>query len=77
MLLLLQYGFSFRMGHGSVVGGKNARAVEKAYDLQSFHLLSFTVRVVPMQEGILSLLQMAKTSVAWKSISNAGDYLFL
>ena len=54
----------FRMGSmGSVVGEKIARAVEKAYDLQVPFIIFTASGGARMQEGILSLMQMAKTSV--------------
>src|SRR5699024_1833202 len=58
---------SFRMGSmGSVVGEKIARAIEKA-NQQSLPLIIFTASGgARMQEGVLSLMQMAKTSVAVK-----------
>ncbi|ANS50518.1 acetyl-CoA carboxyl transferase [Bacillus thuringiensis] len=63
----------FRMGSmGSVVGEKIARAVEKAYDLQVPFIIFTASGGARMQEGILSLMQMAKTSVALKKHSNAG-----
>ena len=50
----------FRMGSmGSVVGEKIARAVER-HTTYKFHLLSLLLRGARMQEGILSLMQMAK-----------------
>ena len=68
----------FRMGSmGSVVGEKIARAVEKAYDLQVPFIIFTASGGARMQEGILSLMQMAKTSVALKSIVMQEDYLFL
>ncbi len=63
----------FRMGDmGSVVGEKIARAVEKAYELQVPFIIFTASGGARMQEGILSLMQMAKTSVALKKYSNAG-----
>ena len=51
----------FRMGSmGSVVGEKIARAVEKAYDLQVPFIIFTASGGARMQEGILSLMQMAK-----------------
>ena len=68
----------FRMGSmGSVVGEKIARAVEKAYDLQVPFIIFTASGGARMQEGILSLMQMAKTSVALKSIVMQEGYLFL
>lgn len=64
---------SFRMGSmGSVVGEKITRAVEKA-DERSVPFIIFTASGgARMQEGILSLMQMAKTSVALKRFSDNG-----
>jgi len=55
----------FRMGSmGSVVGEKITRAIEKATD-EKIPMLIFTASGgARMQEGVLSLMQMAKTSVA-------------
>ena len=55
---------SFRMGSmGSVVGEKITRAIEKADDLQVPFIIFTASGGARMQEGILSLMQMAKTSV--------------
>ncbi|WP_445612863.1 acetyl-CoA carboxylase, carboxyltransferase subunit beta [Geobacillus sp. YF-1] len=64
---------SFRMGSmGSVVGEKIARAVEQARE-QGVPFLIFTASGgARMQEGVLSLMQMAKTSAALKRFSNSG-----
>lgn len=63
----------FRMGSmGSVVGEKITRAVEVATD-RGLPFVIFTASGgARMQEGVLSLMQMAKTSVALKRHSNAG-----
>lgn len=63
----------FRMGSmGSVVGEKITRAVEKATALR-IPLLIFTASGgARMQEGVLSLMQMAKTSVALNRHSEEG-----
>lgn len=63
----------FRMGSmGSVVGEKICRVVDYCTD----HTLPFIIFTASggarMQEGVLSLMQMAKTSVAIKRHSNAG-----
>jgi acetyl-CoA carboxylase carboxyl transferase subunit beta len=62
---------TFRMGSmGSVVGEKITRAIEKA-DERSVPFIIFTASGgARMQEGALSLMQMAKTSVALKRFSN-------
>lgn len=66
----------FRMGSmGSVVGEKIARAVEEARK-QSLPIIIFTASGgARMQEGVLSLMQMTKTSVAIKRFSDAGGLM--
>lgn len=55
----------FRMGSmGSVVGEKITRAVEKATELNIPVIIFSASGGARMQEGVLSLMQMAKTSVA-------------
>lgn len=63
----------FRMGSmGSVVGEKITRAVEMATK-KGLPFIIFTASGgARMQEGVLSLMQMAKTSVALKRHSNKG-----
>lgn len=63
----------FRMGSmGSVVGEKITRAIELATE-QKIPFIIFTASGgARMQEGVLSLMQMAKTSVALKRHSNEG-----
>ncbi|MGI2326356.1 acetyl-CoA carboxylase, carboxyltransferase subunit beta [Planococcus sp. YIM B11945] len=63
----------FRMGSmGSVVGEKITRAIEAATN-QKLPFVIFTASGgARMQEGVLSLMQMAKTSVALKRHSNEG-----
>lgn len=63
----------FLMGSmGSVVGEKISRAIEKAIDLEC-PLLTFAVAGgARMQEGILSLLQMAKTTAALRKFHSKG-----
>lgn len=67
----------FRMGSmGSVVGEKITRAVEEATK-QGVPFIIFTASGgARMQEGVLSLMQMAKTSVALKRHSDKG-HLFV
>lgn len=67
---------SFRMGSmGSVMGEKIARAIEKAKD-ESIPFIIFTASGgARMQEGVLSLMQMAKTSVAVKRFSESGGLM--
>ncbi|WP_409297263.1 acetyl-CoA carboxylase, carboxyltransferase subunit beta [Peribacillus sp. SCS-26] len=68
---------TFRMGSmGSVVGEKIARAVEKADELGIPFIVFTASGGARMQEGVLSLMQMAKTSVALKRFSeNKGLYI--
>lgn len=64
---------SFRMGSmGSVVGEKITQAVEKADELNLPFIIFTASGGARMQEGALSLMQMAKTSVALKKFSNNG-----
>lgn len=63
----------FRMGSmGSVVGEKITRAVEKATELKVPFIIYTASGGARMQEGVLSLMQMAKTSVALKRHSEEG-----
>lgn len=64
----------FRMGSmGSVVGEKITLAVEEA-ERRSIPFIIFTASGgARMQEGVLSLMQMAKTSVALKSFGQKGN----
>lgn len=56
---------NFMMGSmGSVVGEKITRAIERAIDLRLPVIIVSTSGGARMQEGILSLYQMAKTSAA-------------
>jgi acetyl-CoA carboxylase carboxyl transferase subunit beta len=63
----------FLMGSmGSVVGEKISRAIEKAIDL-SCPLITFAVAGgARMQEGVLSLMQMAKTTAALERFHKHG-----
>lgn len=68
---------TFMMGSmGSVVGEKITRAIEMA-DAEKLPLVIFTASGgARMQEGIMSLMQMAKTSSALKRFSdNGGLYI--
>ncbi|WP_226036439.1 acetyl-CoA carboxylase, carboxyltransferase subunit beta [Aquibacillus saliphilus] len=67
---------SFRMGSmGSVVGEKIARAIENARE-QSLPFIIFTASGgARMQEGVLSLMQMTKTSVAIQRFHNSGGLM--
>ncbi|MEY9975066.1 acetyl-CoA carboxylase, carboxyltransferase subunit beta [Lysinibacillus sp. RC79] len=63
----------FRMGSmGSVVGEKITLAIEKATELRLPFIIFTASGGARMQEGILSLMQMAKTSVALKRHSDEG-----
>lgn len=66
----------FRMGSmGAVVGEKIARAIENAKE-QSLPFIIFTASGgARMQEGVISLMQMAKTSVAIERFSEAGGLM--
>jgi acetyl-CoA carboxylase carboxyl transferase subunit beta len=57
---------------GSVVGEKITRAIEYAQKHQLPMIVISSSGGARMQEGILSLMQMAKTSSALKSLSDAG-----
>jgi len=64
---------NFMMGSmGSVVGEKITRAVERATELRLPLVIFSTSGGARMQEGILSLYQMAKTSAALAEFSRAG-----
>ncbi|RYG74894.1 acetyl-CoA carboxylase carboxyltransferase subunit beta [Lentibacillus lipolyticus] len=67
---------NFRMGSmGSVVGEKISRALENAKN-ESLPFIIFTASGgARMQEGVLSLMQMSKTSVAVKRFSDAGGLM--
>lgn len=63
----------FRMGSmGSVVGEKITRAIEQAIEKELPFIIFTASGGARMQEGILSLMQMAKTSVALKRHSDRG-----
>ena len=64
---------NFMMGSmGSVVGEKITRAIEKAIE-KRFSVIIFTASGgARMQEGVLSLMQMAKTSTALGRLSEEG-----
>ena len=67
---------TFRMGSmGSVVGEKITRAIEKADELQVPFIIFTASGGARMQEGVLSLMQMAKTSVALKRFSDNGGLI--
>ncbi|MFZ5598707.1 MAG: acetyl-CoA carboxylase, carboxyltransferase subunit beta [Bacillota bacterium] len=63
----------FIMGSmGSVVGEKIARAIEQAIEKKLPVIIFSTSGGARMQEGILSLMQMAKTSAALAKLDEAG-----
>lgn len=63
----------FRMGSmGSVVGEKITRAIEKAIVKQYPFILFSASGGARMQEGVLSLMQMAKTSAALAKLHEKG-----
>ncbi|MFP7486532.1 acetyl-CoA carboxylase, carboxyltransferase subunit beta [Priestia filamentosa] len=64
---------NFRMGSmGSVVGEKITRAIEKAIE-KRLPIIVFTASGgARMQEGVLSLMQMAKTSAALEQLHREG-----
>lgn len=67
---------AFRMGSmGSAMGEKIARAIENARK-ESIPFIIFTASGgARMQEGVLSLMQMAKTSIAIKRFSDASGFM--
>ncbi|HLU22520.1 acetyl-CoA carboxylase, carboxyltransferase subunit beta [Lederbergia graminis] len=66
----------FRMGSmGSVVGEKIARAIEEAAKLEVPFIIFTASGGARMQEGVLSLMQMAKTSAALKMFSDKGGLI--
>jgi len=67
---------SFRMGSmGSVVGEKIARAIEKAKEEELPFIIFTASGGARMQEGVLSLMQMTKTSMAIKRFSESGGLM--
>lgn len=63
----------FRMGSmGSVVGEKLTRAIEEATEQQIPFVLFSASGGARMQEGVLSLMQMGKTSAALAALDEAG-----
>jgi acetyl-CoA carboxylase carboxyl transferase subunit beta len=69
-LCVMEFGF---MGGsmGSVVGEKITRAIERAINKKNPFIIISCSGGARMQEGILSLMQMAKTSVALAQLSEA------
>jgi len=71
--VLAVFEFGFLGGSmGSVVGEKLARAIELAIDKHLPVLIVSASGGARMQEGILSLMQMAKTSAALERLAVAG-----
>ncbi len=65
--------FQFMGGSlGSVVGEKITRAVERAIEKKTGMVIVSTSGGARMQEGIFSLMQMAKTSAALARLDEAG-----
>lgn len=63
----------FRMGSmGSVVGEKIARAIEQAIRKKRPFIMFSASGGARMQEGVFSLMQMAKTSAALKQLHHHG-----
>ena len=66
----------FRMGSmGTVVGEKITRSIEKAMELKVPFIIFTASGGARMQEGVLSLMQMAKTSSALKLFSDQGGLI--
>lgn len=71
-VVLCVFDFSFMGGSmGSVVGEKICRAIDRALDLKVPVILVTASGGARMQEGILSLMQMAKTSAAVAKLGEA------
>lgn len=72
-LVVAVMDFHFMGGSmGSVVGEKISRAAEKALELKQPLLIVTASGGARMQEGILSLMQMAKTSAALAQLQQAS-----
>jgi acetyl-CoA carboxylase carboxyl transferase subunit beta len=68
---LCVFDFSFMGGSmGSVVGEKITRGIERALKNKSALIIASCSGGARMQEGIFSLMQMAKTSAALSKLSN-------
>jgi len=71
--VLAVFDFSFMGGSmGSVVGEKITRAIEKGLETRAPVLVFSSSGGARMQESILSLMQMAKTSAALAKLKGAG-----
>ncbi|PLX78396.1 MAG: acetyl-CoA carboxylase carboxyl transferase subunit beta [Desulfuromonas sp.] len=67
------FDFAFMGGSmGSVVGEKITRVIERGLELKAPVLVFSSSGGARMQESILSLMQMAKTSAALAKLKNAG-----
>lgn len=72
-VVLAVMDFSFRGGSmGAVVGEKFARAAERAMARQASFLVFACSGGARMQEGIVSLVQMAKTAAVAAELARAG-----
>jgi acetyl-CoA carboxylase carboxyl transferase subunit beta len=72
-LVIAAFDFAFLGGSmGSVVGEKLTRAIELAVDKHLPVLIVSASGGARMQEGILSLMQMAKTAAALERLGTAG-----
>lgn len=71
-ILAIMDSFYMMGSMGSVVGEKITRAIEKATEEKLPIIIFTTSGGARMQEGIISLMQMAKTSAALKRHSDAG-----
>jgi len=77
-VVLALMSFSFMGGSmGSVVGEKITRAIMKGVEKRVPVIIYATSGGARMQEGILSLMQMAKTASAAAELDRAGVPLFL
>lgn len=77
-VVLALMSFSFMGGSmGSVVGEKITRAMLKGLETKSPVIVYATSGGARMQEGIFSLMQMAKTASAAAELDRAGVPLFL
>ena len=71
MIAVMDFKF-FAGSMGSVVGEKITRAIEQAIDEKKAVIIISASSGARMQEGMLSLMQMAKTCAALARLSEAG-----
>ena len=71
MIAVMDFKF-FAGSMGSVVGEKITRAIEQAIDEKKAVIIVSASSGARMQEGMLSLMQMAKTCAALARLSEAG-----